>query len=140
MEGICMTNLLSINKFANEIHFLLNYKRHTMHCHTRQNINKTNLNIYVNNSYIDQLETTTLLGLLISSKISLGIVTSIIQKERCLSTELFVLRKMAKYFSIETLELIYYAHIQFCLCYSIVCFGWSTSDKKNLKRILILKK
>lgn len=77
-----------------------------------------------------QFEITRFLGLFIDQNLTWYSYFN--NLERKISSGLLVLRNLAKYCLIETLKLIYYAHIQSHLSYSIVLF--SESSDKNLKK------
>lgn len=137
VENIANKQLLTIKQFFDSRNLLLNLdKTNFISFHTRQKRNKQLPIIEIENSKIQNVEQTKFLGLIVDENLTWNSHIETIQNK--ISSGLYILRNMSMFCSVETLKMIYYAHIHSHISYGIVLYG--ATSNSNLSTILILQK
>ena len=122
LEVACKEQLDTIQSYFHNNSLFLNVsKTNQMIFSTIQGRNIPNLNISVEQNYIEPLEITKFLGLNVDSNLSWDChVDSMIKK---MSSGLYILRRMSYLCSLKTLKSIYFAHIHSHLSYGLPIYG-----------------
>lgn len=137
IEASANQNLSQIQNFLSSHNLLINTsKTNFMQFSTKTFRNKEHLKMYIEQTQLEEVKQTKFLGLIIDNKLSWDFhVDSVARK---MSSGLFALYKLRNFCSLETLKLVYFAHIHSHLSYGINIYG--ATSKKNMDRLLLLQK
>jgi hypothetical protein len=127
MELFSFITLLSIKEFLGDRNLSLNIsKSNFITFSTKQNRSKLQPNIFVDDSDLEQVDSSKFLGLILDHNLSWdNHVHHVVSK---MSSGLFALRQMSRVCNLETLKAIYYSLINSHMSYGIVIYG-ATSKK-----------
>jgi hypothetical protein len=137
IELASFISLLSVKHFLDTKHLLLNTnKSNFIAFSTKQNKQKMQPKIYIDESKINQTEDCKFLGIILDQNLSWDKhVNHVVCK---MSSGLYALRHMSRVCNIDTLKSIYFSLINSYMAYGIVIYG--ATSKKNLNRILLQQK
>jgi len=137
LEISAFVELTNIQQFLNTNNLYLNAsKMNFMPFSTKQNKNKTEPNLIVNSTSIEQVSNTKFLGLHIDKHLDWNFHIEKLLK--ILNSGLFALKKMSYLCNLDALKKVYFAHIHSHICYGISLYG--ATSKQNLNKILTVQK
>uniref|UniRef100_A0A1B6LTV8 Reverse transcriptase domain-containing protein n=1 Tax=Graphocephala atropunctata TaxID=36148 RepID=A0A1B6LTV8_9HEMI len=137
LETSAIANLAKILHFLADHNILVNKsKTKVMQFFTKANNNIIPLHIHLDGTKIEEVSETKFLGLVVDNNLSWDQHVDYVAKK--VSSGLFALYKLAKFCTVDTLRLVYFAHIHSNISFGLSIYG--ATSKKNLDRLLILQK
>lgn len=136
-EISAIDNMTHIQKFFCDHLLLLNLsKTNYMSFNIKQNSNLILPTLQLDGVEIERVESTKFLGLHIDNKLSWNFHIDHVANK--ISSGLFALYRLSKFCKLESLKLVYYAHIHSHIAFGISVYGGTSQS--NMDRLLILQK